>query len=133
MSKIDWDQAVRYCGMNPEDHEAKRLYSKVKKKKKLSSAEISRIYKIAEQMSWVIGNDNYTIYGVGMYPNTPIIVPKKYILYSNVFSDVVIDRKGKWLVEITSDKVLGRFTEKGLEVFPNPYVLPAHLETLLKD
>jgi hypothetical protein len=133
MSKIEWDQAVRYCGMNPGDHEAKRLYNKVKKNKKLSSAEISRIYKIAEQIRWVIGNDNYIIYGVGIYFDIPLIVPKKYILYSNIFSDVVIDRKGKWLVEITSDKVLGRFTEKGLEVFPNPYVLPAHLEVLLND
>jgi hypothetical protein len=126
---MNWEQAVRYCGMNPENKEAQRLYKKAKKKNKLSSSEVEKIYRIAREISWVLGSVNHIING---NLSTPIRIPQKYILYKKIYKEVVLVRKGNWLVEQTSSRVIGKFLDPGVEIYPNPYVSPGHLGVICR-
>jgi hypothetical protein len=125
---MDWQQAVRYCGMNPENPEAVRLCKKVRSKGRLSSEEVEKVYRLAEEISWVLGTDTYTL---PCDIPTPLYIPSKYIMYKKVYKEVVLLRRGDWLVEEVSSKVVGKFFTDRVEVYPNPYVSPGHLEEIV--
>jgi hypothetical protein len=111
----NWQEIVRYCGMKRDSDYALGLALRAKKGRKLTSQEVSRIRRYADEMRWLVGSENTRL---ERGPRAPMTVP-------GVFGKTcTLTRKGDWLVEQDSSTVVGRYDPDGsLTVYPNGYVL----------
>jgi hypothetical protein len=118
-----WTEAVRYCKFAPE---GRGLAKKAKKGHRLSQAEVAMVYRLAEDMKWVVGFEGVEL------PQELVDLPLDLSADKTLFKAPArfIHRAG-WVIEEYTGDVVGKYEKnRAVRFYPNAHVLVADLKSV---
>ncbi len=118
-----WTEALRYCKFAPE---GRGLAKKAKKGHRLSQAEVAMVYRLAEDMRWVVGSEHLEL------PQEAVDLPLDLSADKTLFGVParLIHRAG-WVIEEYTGDVVGKYEKNGaVRFYPNAHVLTTDLKSV---